>query len=130
MSRQQAPSTPLDPADLDPRPSSRPPGAPLLPAFLRRVFWSLVPAAIIVGAVSGVVFGDEGLLARHALKQRLFRMDERVEQIKAENEVLREQIQSLRTDPVAVRRASAEQLLAAPTGSTIYRFQTDMAPSH
>lgn len=104
--------------------------SPLLPALLRRVLWSLVPAALIVGAVSGVVFGDEGLLARHALKQRLYRMDDRVEQIKAENEVLREQIQSLRSDPVAVRRASAEQLLAAPAGSTIYRFQADVAPMH
>lgn len=84
-----------------------------------------MPATIVIGAVAGVVFGDEGLLARHALKQRQIRMDERVEQIRHENEILREEIHSLRSDPVAVRRASAEQLLAAEAGSTIYRFQTD-----
>ena len=83
-----------------------------------------MPATIVVGAVWGVVFGDDGLLERHALKQRLIHMDERVEQIKAENSVLRDEIQSLRDDPVAVRRASAEQLLAAEAGSTIYRFET------
>ena len=83
-----------------------------------------MPATIVVGAVWGVVFGDDGLLERHALKQRLIHMDERVEQIKAENAGLRDEIQSLRDDPVAVRRASAEQLAARVEEARRLRFET------
>lgn len=100
----------------------RPLGQSILSSLGRRLLWSLVPATIVVGAVWGVVFGDDGLLERHALKQQLYRMQDRVAAIEAENEKLRDEIRKSRTDPVAVRRAAAEQLLAAEPGSTIYRF--------
>lgn len=89
----------------------------------------MIPALIAVGGVWGVVFGDEGLLKRHAVKQRLYVMQERVASIETENEALRLKIQRLREDPVALRRAAAEQLLAAEPGSTIYRFTDTGAPA-
>jgi len=95
----------------------------LLSSLGRRLLWSLVPAAIVLGAVWGVVFGDDGLIERHAIKQRQARVEERVTTLEAENAKLRDEIRRLREDPVAVRRAAAEQLLAAEPGSTIYRLQ-------
>ncbi len=95
----------------------------LLSSLGRRLLWSLIPASIVLAGVWGVVFGDDGLLERHALKQRLHRMEERVQVIEGENAQLRDEIRRLREDPVAVRRAAAEQLLAAEPGSTIYRLQ-------
>lgn len=95
----------------------------LLSSLGRRLLWSLVPAAIVLTGVYGVVFADDGLLERHALKQRLHMMEARVSDIEVENAQLRDEIHRLREDPVAVRRAAAEQLLAAEPGSTIYRLQ-------
>ena len=46
----------------------------------------------------------------------------KVEQIEAENAARRARVRSLRENPVAVKRAAAERLLAAEKGSTIYRF--------
>lgn len=89
----------------------------------------MIPAVIAVGGIWGVVFGQEGLVRRHALKQRLFVMQERVTAIETENEVLRLKIQRLREDPIALRRAAAEQLLAAEPGSTIYRFVDTASPA-
>lgn len=82
-----------------------------------------MPASIILVGVWGVVFGDDGLLERHALKLRLLRVQDRVEAIEVENAQLRDEIRRLKEDPVAVRRAAAEQLLAAEPGSTIYRLK-------
>ncbi len=82
-----------------------------------------MPATIVLVGIWGVVFGDDGLLERHALKLRLHRVQDRVQVIEVENAQLRDEILRLREDPVAVRRAAAEQLLAAEPGSTIYRLQ-------
>ena len=95
----------------------------LLASIGRRLLWSLVPASVIVLAIWSTVVGEEGLLQRHALKLRLLRAEERVGTVQAENAALRDQISRLGNDPVALRRAAAEQLLAAEAGSTIYRFE-------
>lgn len=78
---------------------------------------------MLVVALWGVVFGEEGLLRRNALKQRLYGMQDRVSEVEQQNEALRGEIERLRDDPVEVRRAAAERLLAAEAGSTIYRFE-------
>lgn len=99
----------------------------LLASLGRRLLWSLVPASVVVVAVWGTVFGEEGLLQRHALKQRLLQAEERLGEVEHENELLREQIGQMQRDPMALRRAAAEQLLAAEAGSTIYRFESEPA---
>ena len=81
-----------------------------------------MPAAILLACVWGVIFGDEGLMSRHLVKQRLYYVQDRVSGLETENAKLADEIGRLRDDPVALRRAAAEQLLAAEPGSTIYRF--------
>ena len=92
-------------------------------ALFRRLVWNVVPAVLIVGVVGLVVLGDEGLLARHALKQRLVLTREHAEKLEEENAMLRAEIQRMRKDPLVVRRTVAESLYLAPAGSTIYRFE-------
>jgi len=92
-------------------------------ALFRRLVWNVIPAVVIVGVVGLVVLGDEGLLARHALKQRLALTGEHAEKLELENAMLRAEIERMRKDPLVVRRTVAESLYLAPAGSTIYRFE-------
>ena len=92
-------------------------------ALFRRLVWNVVPAALIVGVVGLVVLGDEGLLARHALKQRLTLTRQHAETLERENAMLRAEIERMRKDPLVVRRTVAESLYLAPAGATIYRFE-------
>lgn len=92
--------------------------------LVRRLLWNLVPLAVVVGAVTTTLIGEEGLLNRHELKQRLYAMQARVEDVELENARLQAQVRALQDDPRAVRREAATQLLLAPEGSTIYRFES------
>lgn len=90
--------------------------------FLRRLVWSVVPAVMVVGALWMTLAGDDGLLNRHLLEQRLLARQELLRRLEAENVLLERRIRGLREDPDAVRREAARTLLAAEPGSTIYRF--------
>jgi cell division protein FtsB len=91
--------------------------------LFRRLVWNVVPAVLIVGVVGLAVLGDEGLLARHALKQRLTLTREHAEKLESDNAMLRAEIERMRKDPLVVRRTVAESLYLAPAGATIYRFE-------
>jgi len=109
----------------NPTPSAvqqRPRVSLLSAAMLRRIVWNLLPVVLVVGALEIVLVGEDGLVARHQLKQRLYTTQTKVKQIEAENASRRARVRSLRENPVAVKRAAAERLLAAEKGSTIYRF--------
>jgi cell division protein FtsB len=99
-------------------------GAPVLSgALMRRIVWNVIPVVLVVGALEMVLLGDDGLLERHNVKNRLYTTRAKADEIQVHNAVLRARIRQLQTDPVAVRRSAAERLLLAPTGSTIYRFE-------
>lgn len=118
--------------DAAPTPSLVPAAAPIssLKALvgtadsplLRRLVWNLVPLAVVVAAVATTLMGEDGLLRRHALKQRLLAIEDQLAQVEQENEGLAAEVRRLREDPSALRRAAAEELLVAEPGSTIYRF--------
>jgi cell division protein FtsB len=88
----------------------------------KRLIWNLVPALMVVSAVAMALAGDDGLLGRHVLKQRLVAMQDQVADIRVENTQLQARVIALRQDPLAVRRAAAAGVFAAKPGSTIYRF--------
>jgi|AMFO01.1.fsa_nt_gi Septum formation initiator len=125
----------LRPAWLSPAPTVRPavrrvdaPAGERARVRTRPLVWTLVNGAllvVVVGATWSLVAGDSGLWRRHDVRQRLLATQARVEVLEQENSHLRAQVHRLQSDPEAVRRAAAERLLAAPTGSTIYRFDGD-----
>lgn len=90
--------------------------------IIRRIIFNIVPLMIVVGAIGYTLAGDEGILKRSALKQKLFTIQGRVVQLQSDNDDLQAQIRALREDPAAVKRLAAERLLLAEPGSTIYRF--------
>ncbi len=98
-------------------------GSPVFSGVVvRRIIWNVIPIALVVGALEMVLVGDDGLLERHHLKQRLYTTQTSVTQMEEVNVVLRSRIRALHSNPDAVRRVVGERLLSAPTGSTIYRF--------
>ena len=91
-------------------------------ALLRRIVWNLIPVVLVLGALEIVLVGEDGLLARHQLKKRLYTTQAKMQQVKVENAALAARVRSLRENPAAVKREAAKRLLAAEAGSTIYRF--------
>ena len=94
----------------------------------RRLAWNIFPALMIMLALWLALGGEDGLLQRHALKQRLMATQSHVDQLQVENSRLQDHLEALRTNPVAVRRVAAERLLAAEAGATIYRFEEPSRP--
>jgi len=92
-------------------------------ALLRRLLWNVVPVALVIGALWMALVGDEGLLKRHELKHQLVVLHDRTKRTETDNETLRRHIRALRNEPAVVQRASAETMLTAMPGSTIYRFK-------
>jgi cell division protein FtsB len=90
--------------------------------LFRRLVWNVFPAALVVVALWMALAGEDGLLRRHELKHQLAATKTRTERVKQENQSLRRQIRSLRHDEAVIQRASAETLLTAQPGSTIYRL--------
>ena len=90
--------------------------------MFRRLVWNVIPVALVFVALQLAFVGDDGLIQKHQVKQRLYTTRAKFEQIQHSNKVLKERIRRLKTDPVFIQRVVAERLLAAPEGSTIYRF--------
>ena len=98
-------------------------GVPLQSALFRRLIWNLVPASVVVGALWVALAGENGLLERSSVQQRLIATEARVAHMEDGNRELEANIRALKTAPQARRRAAAETLLRAEEGSTIYRFE-------
>jgi cell division protein FtsB len=90
--------------------------------IILRIIFNILPLTIVVVAIGYTMAGEEGILNRSALKQKLFSTQDRVVQLRSDNDALRAKIRSIRDDPDAVKRLAAERLLLAEPGSTIYRF--------
>ena len=91
-------------------------------AMVRRLIWNLVPASVLVGALWIALAGENGLLERSTLQQRLIATEARVSHVEDGNRTLEADIRALKTAPQIRRRVAAESLLRAEEGSVIYRF--------
>lgn len=89
---------------------------------LRHVVLTVIPALIALVVMGFALFGHKGLFKRHELRKRLADTQADLVRMELENLALRREIRLLRERPQAVQRAAAEELLMAPRGSTIYRF--------
>ena len=91
-------------------------------ALFRRLIWNVLPVALVIGALWMALVGEEGLLKRHELKHQLTVLQDRTVRLESHNDSLRRHIRALHTEPAVVQRASAETMLPATPGSTIFRF--------
>lgn len=89
----------------------------------RRLVMTIVPFTLMGAVVLMAIFGDHGLVRRHELRQKHAEVERRIQELQSENSELRRQIRLLDEDPVGLQRLAVEELLVAPPGSTIYRFE-------
>ena len=90
--------------------------------LVSRFLWIGVPATIVVTVLYLAVWGENGLVKHRELVVDLAKVDRRVSVLTEENVALQRDVDRLRDDAQARRRAAAEELLLVPEGSTVYRF--------
>lgn len=86
---------------------------------------TIVPFVLMGSVVLMAIFGDHGLVRRHELRLQIGETEIRLAEIERENAALRRQIRSMDKDRIGVQRLAAQELLVAPPGSTIYRFEAE-----
>ena len=92
--------------------------------LIRRLVWNVVPAAFVVGTLWTALAGEHGLLNRHQIKARLSATEAEVHRVEADNAALRAEIGALKSNAMALRRITANTLLRAEPGTTIYRLES------
>ncbi|MAY81102.1 MAG: hypothetical protein CL930_10005 [Deltaproteobacteria bacterium] len=97
--------------------------SPLSSTVVRRLVWNVLPVVLVVGFMQMALFGDDGLLKRHQVKQHLYATQAKVGQVEKLNAELAARVRMMRTNPAFVERAAGERLLLAKEGGTIYRFE-------
>lgn len=90
--------------------------------LVARFLWLGLPATIVVTVLYLAVWGENGLVKHRELVVDLARVERRVAVLGEENVALQREVDRLRADPQARRRAVAEELLLVPAQSTVYRF--------
>ena len=91
--------------------------------LIRRLLMSVVPFSLTGLVVLMAIFGDHGLVRAQALRQQLVETEKLNAAQELRNEELRRQIRLLETEEKGVQRLAAQELLMAPPGATIYRFE-------
>jgi cell division protein FtsB len=78
---------------------------------------------VLASIAASAVWGESGVLARHALRARLERANDDLAALDRENQRLLRDLSVMEQDPVVLERIIAEELGWAREGSTVYRFE-------
>jgi cell division protein FtsB len=87
---------------------------------LRRKALLLFAVLALAALVVGSIFGDKGLLEVWEQRRRTEALAHEVDELRAENARLSEQIRALRSDERAIERLAREQLGLARPGETVF----------
>lgn len=90
----------------------------------KRLAFVLLPAALLVGLTASAIWGDNGLLARHVLQQRLESSQAELARLNRDNERLLLELNAMERDPVVVERMIADEIGWAPEGAVVVKFET------
>jgi len=90
------------------------------PHGLRKKASTLFSIIAVIALVVGSLFGDRGILQLLRQRQRTEELAREIEQLRDENRMLGDEIQSLRRDPAAIERLAREQLGFAQPGETVF----------
>jgi cell division protein FtsB len=89
--------------------------------FSRRQWLATGGVAVLGGLLFyHVMFGANGMMAYRQKVNEHKRLQQEVRQAQAENERLRQRVNSLKTDPQAIEKEAREQLKYAKPGELIY----------
>ena len=81
--------------------------------------------AFTVLVLLAAVFGEQGVLRVRHQKQERRLLGERVSSLEIEAEVLRQEVRSMRADPLPYEKAARERLGYGKAGEFVYDFRAD-----
>jgi cell division protein FtsB len=87
----------------------------------------LTPAAVIIFILYFTVFGDRGLLRINHLHRDRDEMQQRLQELKGENERLRREISALQTDRRYLESIARRDFGLVRSNEVIYQFPQDKA---
>lgn len=82
----------------------------------------LIPAACLTFILFFTVFGERGLLRIHEMHREKDKIEQRVAELRVENEQLRGTIDALRNDRHQLERIARKELGLVKPNEIIYRF--------
>ncbi|MCA9489094.1 MAG: septum formation initiator family protein [Alphaproteobacteria bacterium] len=88
----------------------------------RLLLFTIVPASVLVFAAAIAVWGDNGLLVRHQLRESLASSQADLADLDAENRQLLREMRTMRQDPVVLERMVADELKWGREGDVIVQF--------
>ena len=90
----------------------------------KRLAFVLLPAAVLVGLTATAIWGENGLLARHALQERLEGSQGELARLNRANERLLLELNAMERDPVVVERMIADEIGWAAEGAVVVKFES------
>jgi cell division protein FtsB len=88
----------------------------------RRFILLTVAGFFTVYFIFSFVFGDAGLLSYFRMQRTKGKLNHEIEDLRQKNAELRNQIESLRSDPQYIEQIAREQLGLVKDGEIIYQF--------
>jgi cell division protein FtsB len=82
----------------------------------------LIPAGCLLFILFFTVFGEKGLLRIYGMKQEKERIEQKVVELRDENQNLRLSIEALRTDRHQIERIARKELGLVRPNEVIYQF--------
>lgn len=82
----------------------------------------LIPAACLAFILFFTVFGERGLLRIYEMRQEKQRIDDKVSELKTENDKLRTEIAALHNDRYHLERIARKDLGLVKPNEVIYQF--------
>ena len=93
------------------------------PKPLNKIQTTLALSLLLFATMVGVaVFSEDGVMTVFHFKDELEALKQTNESLAEENLKLREQIEALKTDPLAVERIAREKLNLVKPGETVYQI--------
>ena len=101
------------------RPAARK-SAPMQTFFQR--WGSAIFVLLLMALVAHVLFGEHGFLAMRRAQQEAVKLRQDIAQLNADNKLLAEEIQALKSDPQLIERIAREEMGLAKHGELIFKL--------
>jgi cell division protein FtsB len=91
---------------------------------LQRFVLALLPASVILSVVFSTIWGKNGFITRHKLRQELAQANAQLADIDRSNQRYLRKLKLMEKDPLNLERMVAEELARGRTDTVIYQFLT------
>lgn len=93
-------------------------------ASSRPVWLTLIPVLFIILLLGVAVFGEKGILCAINSNQQKEQLQQRVQELEADNQHLREEIKALHSDRRYLEALARKQLGMVKPGERVYQFRS------